>query len=41
LGDGNNKFFHTKVKVGNSFNMIKSLKDEEGNVVDDMKGIKN
>jgi hypothetical protein len=41
LGDGNNKFFHTKVKVRNSFNMIKSLKDEEGNVVDDMKGIKN
>jgi hypothetical protein len=27
--------------VRNSFNMIKSLKDEEGNVVDDMKGIKN
>jgi hypothetical protein len=31
LGDGNNSFFHKSVKARNSFNLIKILKDEEGN----------
>jgi hypothetical protein len=40
LGNGNNAFFHKSIKVRNSFNLIKILKDEEGNKVEDMNQIK-
>jgi hypothetical protein len=39
LGDGNNAYFHKSVKARNSYNLIKVLKDAEGNRVIDMKGI--
>jgi hypothetical protein len=40
LGDGNNAFFHKSVKARNSSNLIKILKDEDGNRVEDMDQIK-
>jgi hypothetical protein len=40
LGDGNNAFFHKSVKARNSYNLIKVLKDDEGNRVIDMQKIK-
>lgn len=40
LGDGNNGFFYKMVKVRNSFNLVKSLKDVEGNLVEGMQRIK-
>jgi hypothetical protein len=40
LGDGNNAFFHNAVKVRNSTNLIKMLKDAEGNSIHDMHEIK-
>jgi hypothetical protein len=36
LGDGNNEFFHKSVKARNSSNLIKILKVEDGNRVEDM-----
>jgi hypothetical protein len=41
LGDGNNAFFHNSVKVRNSSNLIKMLKDANGNCVQDVQRIKN
>jgi hypothetical protein len=35
LGDGNNSFFHKLVKVRNSSNLVKALKDEARNKVED------
>jgi len=40
LGDGNNAFFHKSVKARNSSNLIKILKDEDGNRVEDINQIK-
>jgi hypothetical protein len=36
LRDGNNAFFHNLVKVRNSSNLIKMLKDANGNCVQDV-----
>jgi hypothetical protein len=33
LGDGNNTFFHNSVKIRNSSNLIKMLKDDKGNSI--------
>jgi hypothetical protein len=41
LGDGNTTFFHKVVKAKNSYNLIKVLKDEEGNRITDMQHIKD
>jgi hypothetical protein len=41
LGDGNNSFFHNSVKVRNSTNLIKVLKDSEGNSIHDVMEIKS
>jgi hypothetical protein len=41
LGDGNNSFFHNSVKVRNSNNLIKVLKDSEGNSIHDVMEIKS
>jgi hypothetical protein len=41
LGDGNHAFFHNSVKVRNSTNIVKVLKDNEGNSIHDMKEIKS
>lgn len=41
LGDGNNSYFHKTVKIRNSPNLIKVLKDEHGNKVTDMEKIKD
>jgi hypothetical protein len=41
LGDGNNAFFHNSVKVKNSTNLIKVLKDNKGNSIHDMMEIKS
>jgi hypothetical protein len=41
LGDGNNAFFHKMVKIRNSSNLIKMLKDDDGNCVSDMQQIKS
>jgi hypothetical protein len=40
LGNNNSGYFHKTVKVRNSFNLLKSIKDDAGNVVNDMQGIK-
>jgi len=40
LGDGNNAFFHKSVKIRNSSNLIKMLKDDHGNSILDMQEIK-
>jgi hypothetical protein len=40
LGNGNNSFFHNSVKATNSSNLIKILKEEEGNRVEDPLKIK-
>jgi len=40
LGDGNNYFFHKSVKVRNSYNLVRMIKDEEGKRVEDMLRIK-
>jgi hypothetical protein len=40
LGDGNNAFFHNSVKISNSSNLIKLLKDEESNCISDFQQIK-
>jgi len=40
LGDGNNFFFHNSVKIRNSSNLIKQLKDEKGNCFYDFQQIK-
>ncbi|XP_062158093.1 uncharacterized protein LOC133865680 [Alnus glutinosa] len=40
LGDGNNAFFHKSVKIRNSYNLIKMLKDDNGNSILDMQEIK-
>jgi hypothetical protein len=40
LGDGNNSFFHNSVKIRNSSNLIKQLKDEKGNCFYDFHQIK-
>lgn len=40
LGDGNNAFFHNSVKIRNSSNLIKLLKDEESNCISDFQQIK-
>lgn len=41
LGDGNNSFFHKSIKVRNSSNLVKILKDDDGNKVEDMNKIKD
>jgi len=41
LGDGNNSFFHNLVKVRNSSNLVKVLKDDAGNKIEDPGQIKN
>jgi hypothetical protein len=41
LGDGNNSYFHNSVKVRNSSNLIKMLKDDKGNSTLDIQEIKN
>lgn len=41
LGDENTTFFHKVVKARNSYNLIKVLKDEEGNRIMDMQHIKD
>jgi hypothetical protein len=40
LGDGNTAFFLKTVKIRNATNLVKSLKDEDGNTVQDFKQIK-
>jgi hypothetical protein len=40
LGDGNNSFFHNSVKIRNSSNLIKQLKDEKANCFYDFQQIK-
>lgn len=40
LGDGTTAFFHKTVKIRNTTNLVKSLKDEHGNTVQDLKQIK-
>lgn len=41
MGDGNTAFFHKTIKARNSSNMVKQLKDENGNMVQDMEQIKD
>jgi hypothetical protein len=41
MGDGNNSYFHKSIKLINSSNLIKELKDENEVKVDDMQGIKD
>jgi len=40
LWDGNTSYFHKTTKLRNSSNLIKVIKDDNGNKVVDMKGIK-
>ncbi|XP_062167084.1 uncharacterized protein LOC133873388 [Alnus glutinosa] len=40
LGNGNTPFFHKSVKLRNSANLVKVLKDDEGNRVEDWEQIK-
>jgi hypothetical protein len=40
LGDGNTTFFHKTIKVRNSSNLVKSLRDEMGNMVQNFNQIK-
>lgn len=41
LGGGNNSYFHKTIKVRNSTNLIKMIKDDEGNKLEDMVRIKD
>jgi hypothetical protein len=41
LGDGNTSYFHKMVKIRNSSNLIKVLKDKDGNKVTDIGKIKD
>jgi len=40
LGDGNTYFFHKSIKLRNAANLVKVLKDDEGNRVEDWEQIK-